>query len=76
MHPWFSSVNWDKLYRKEIDAPFKPFVVGPEDTRNIDKMFLNETAKDTPIVSNMSPTTKQNNHFEQFTYVADNQSKD
>jgi p70 ribosomal S6 kinase len=52
-HPWFQTISWDKLSKKEIPPPFKPFVIGPEDTRNIDKMFLNETAKDTPVVSNM-----------------------
>jgi serine/threonine protein kinase len=68
-HPWFASIGWEKLYKKEIDPPFKPFVIGPEDTRNIDKMFLQETAKDTPVVNGMSPNTKMNAHFEQFTYV-------
>ena len=55
--------------KKQVTAPFKPFVTGPEDTRNIDKMFLNEAAKETPAEnSNMSPTTKQINHFDEFTY--------
>jgi hypothetical protein len=53
VHPWFREIDWEKLYRKEIAPPFKPFTTGPEDTRNIDKMFLNETAKDTPVVSMM-----------------------
>ena len=69
-HPFFHMIDWEKLLNKEIDPSFKPYVTGPEDTRNIDKMFLNETAKDTPMVSNLSPTAKQKNHFEQFTYVA------
>jgi serine/threonine protein kinase len=47
-HPWFSKINWDKLMAKKIEPPFKPAVTGPSDTRNIDKMFLNEPAKDTP----------------------------
>jgi serine/threonine protein kinase len=47
-HPWFRNIDWDKLYKKEVPAPFKPYLVGPEDLRNIDKVFLNEPAKDTP----------------------------
>jgi len=35
-------------------------------------MFLNETAKDTPAVSNLSPNARQQNHFEEFTYAAGN----
>jgi len=23
-HPWFNTINWDKLYRKELQPPFKP----------------------------------------------------
>jgi len=34
--------------KKQMEPPFKPFVTGPEDTRNIDKMFTNETPKETP----------------------------
>lgn len=51
--PWFKDTNWKKMEEKSIPPPFKPFVTNAEDTRNIDKMFLNETAKDTPVVSNM-----------------------
>ena len=69
-HPWFSHIDWAKLLNKEIQAPFKPYVSGPEDTRNIDKIFLNETAKDTPQVSQLSPNAKQKTHFDQFTYAA------
>ena len=58
-HPFFSKVDWHKLLNKEIPPPFKPTVSGPEDTRNIDKMFLDETAKDTPAVSNLSPNAKK-----------------
>lgn len=54
-HPWFAKVEWDKLLAKQITPPFKPYVSSAEDTRNIDKMFLNESAKETPGTSNLSP---------------------
>jgi serine/threonine protein kinase len=47
-HPWFAKLDWDNLMKKTIEPPFKPYVSGPDDTRNIDKMFLNEPAKETP----------------------------
>jgi serine/threonine protein kinase len=43
-HPWFKNIDWEKLSKKEVTAPFKPYVSGPEDLRNIDKLFTNEPA--------------------------------
>lgn len=64
-HPWFAKIDWEKLSKKTLDPPFKPYVSGPEDTRNIDKMFTSETPKETPgQQANFSPNAKQNNHFE------------
>ena len=53
-----------------MEAPFKPVISGPEDTRNIDKMFTNETPKETPGNNAFSPNAKKANHFEAFTYAA------
>jgi len=69
-HAWFAKIDWDKLMRKEIEAPFKPFVSGPEDTRNIDKMFTNEAPTETPTQTALTGNAKNDNHFEQFTYAA------
>jgi len=75
-HPFFTGIDWDKLMAREIEPTFKPFVTGPEDTRNIDKIFLDETARDTPAVSALSPNAKKNHHFDQFTYVASQKADD
>jgi serine/threonine protein kinase len=63
-HPWFKNIDWEKLNRKEITPPFKPYVTGPEDLRNIDKIFLNEPAKDTPSQGIMSSVEKKKAHFD------------
>lgn len=42
-HPWFSKINWKALEDKKIVPPFKPDVYGEDDTRNIDRIFLQET---------------------------------
>ena len=68
-HPFFSSVDWGKLMRKEVKPPFKPKLKGEEDTRNIDKMFTGETVKDTPIDTKLSSTQKRKYYFDQFTYT-------
>ena len=51
-HPWFAKIDWAKLMQKQLEPPFKPYVSGPEDTRNIDKMFTNETPMETPAPMN------------------------
>jgi len=41
-HPWFSTIDWDKLMKLEIVPPFKPNVKSVDDTSQIDDDFLNE----------------------------------
>lgn len=35
-HPWFRDIDFEKLYRRELEAPIKPTLSGPADTRNFD----------------------------------------
>lgn len=63
-HAWFAKIDWDKLMKKEIEAPFKPYVTGPEDTRNIDKMFTNEAPTETPTQTTLTGNAKNENHFD------------
>lgn len=67
-HPFFAELDWEKMERKEIEPPFKPSVNGPEDTRQIDKLFTNETAKETPVFDKVTATQKEKGHFDEFTY--------
>lgn len=41
-HTFFREINWKDLREKKLTPPFKPTVSGPDDTRNIDKMFTSE----------------------------------
>lgn len=50
--------------------PYKPVVSGPEDIRNIDKMFLDEKVKETPDQS-MTGSEKNKTNFKGFTYNQD-----
>lgn len=43
-HAWFSEVSWDRLARKDIDAPYTPPVKGKGDTRLFDR-YPEETEK-------------------------------
>lgn len=44
-HPWFSEVTWDRLQRKDIDAPYTPPVkAGAGDASQFDR-YPEETEK-------------------------------
>mmetsp|Transcript_18003 Transcript_18003/g.58771 ORF Transcript_18003/g.58771 Transcript_18003/m.58771 type:complete len:960 (-) Transcript_18003:2139-5018(-) len=36
-HPWFSGLDWDKLYKQEIKAPWVPEIKDSMDARNFDE---------------------------------------
>jgi len=36
-HPWFKNIDWDRLYRREVNGPIVPHLRGPADTRNFDE---------------------------------------
>ncbi|KAJ7079873.1 kinase-like domain-containing protein [Mycena crocata] len=38
-HPFFSSINWAALARKQVTPPFKPVVESEESTANFDEIF-------------------------------------
>ena len=46
--PWFASIDWEKLFNKQVVPPFKPVVKGAEDVENVDSEFLQELPTVTP----------------------------
>jgi len=70
-HPYFSDIDWEKLYSKNITPPFIPPVKSDNDTSQVDPTFTSEAPTLTYAGdSNLSNTLQQN--FSGFTYVADN----
>eukprot|EP01083_Nonionella_stella_P261025 889321_1 len=67
-HPFFNNINWNKLYNREINAPYKPNVKGNDKSvpQCFDDIFLNETPKDTPAVA---PTLKVNDKHDGKPFV-------
>jgi len=58
-HPYYEGFDWDKLYRKEIDIPFKPTVAGKDDSSNFDPTFTSE-----PVVDSLAgPNSLANVRF-------------
>ena len=41
-HPYFNGIDWDVLYRKEYDPPYKPKVTNEMDLRHIDPAFTQD----------------------------------
>jgi hypothetical protein len=67
-HAFFNGLDWDKLFKREIDMPFKPEVHSVDDTSQIDPMFTSERAEDSLVEhSGVMPAEAT---FEGFTFVA------
>jgi serum/glucocorticoid-regulated kinase 2 len=60
--------DWDKVYRKEVDAPFKPKVKGIEDTSNFDDEFLREPVVDSVVAGSALDQTAD---FQNFSFNPD-----
>ncbi|XP_018604860.1 ribosomal protein S6 kinase alpha-2 [Scleropages formosus] len=68
-HHFFATIDWNKLYRKEIKPPFKPAVGRPEDTFHFDPEFTSRTPTDSPGVP---PSANAHQLFRGFSFVAAN----
>ncbi|NWU99146.1 KS6A2 kinase, partial [Upupa epops] len=68
-HPFFVTIDWNKLYRREIKPPFKPAVGRPEDTFHFDPEFTSRTPTDSPGVP---PSANAHHLFRGFSFVASN----
>jgi len=70
-HPFFDTIDWNKMLKKELKAPFKPQILhGKLDTSNFDDEFKQETPRDTPVMQ--SSLSRQNSKmFPDFSYTQD-----
>ncbi|XP_027722475.1 ribosomal protein S6 kinase alpha-3 isoform X2 [Vombatus ursinus] len=66
-HSFFSTIDWNKLYRREILPPFKPATGRPEDTFYFDPEFTAKTPKDSPGIP---PSANAHQLFRGFSFVA------
>jgi len=65
-HPFFESIDWDKLLKKEVLPPFQPTVV-QDDAFYFDTEYTSRTPKDSPAVPASAATHEL---FRGFSYVA------
>ncbi|XP_017330161.1 ribosomal protein S6 kinase alpha-6 isoform X3 [Ictalurus punctatus] len=66
-HTFFSTIDWNKLYRCELQPPFKPAAGNPDDTFCFDPEFTAKTPKDSPGIP---PSANAHQLFKGFSFVA------
>lgn len=67
-HPFFKMQNWEQVYARQLEAPFKPEIENEEDVSLFDTRFTKMTPVDSPCETNFS--LNGDNPFVGFTYVA------
>jgi len=59
-HPFFKTLSWEKLMKKEIDPPYKPKTKSSTDTNNFDSTFTSEPVVDSVVApSTLSSTVSE-----------------
>ncbi|XP_030624528.1 ribosomal protein S6 kinase alpha-3 isoform X3 [Chanos chanos] len=66
-HQFYATIDWNKLFRREIQPPFKPAAGRPDDTFYFDPEFTAKTPKDSPGVP---PSANAHQLFRGFSFVA------
>ncbi|XP_019715328.1 protein kinase C delta type-like [Hippocampus comes] len=66
--PFFKSVNWSALERREVEPPFKPKVKSPSDCSNFDREFLSEKPRLSHVDKNLIDSMDQS-AFSGFSFV-------
>ncbi|KAG7314979.1 hypothetical protein KOW79_022282 [Hemibagrus wyckioides] len=66
-HQFFATIDWNKLFRREVKPPFKPAIGRPDDTVYFDSEFTAKTPRDSPGVP---PSANAHQLFRGFSFVA------
>ncbi|KAK3744812.1 hypothetical protein QZH41_008982, partial [Actinostola sp. cb2023] len=66
-HEFFSNIDWEKLYKREIKPPFKPAAGRADDAFYFDPEFTSKTPQDSPAIP---PSATCHQLFRGFSYVA------
>ena len=68
-HRFFRHINWNDLFMKKIEPPFKIIIKGNDDVSQFDTRFTKLTPIDSPVDTKISASADMN--FKGFTYVAE-----
>jgi len=69
-HPWFKSIDWEKLERMEITPPYIPPVKSADDVTHIDEEFLREDVNEAEDEEQPKGPVKSDD-FINFTFAAE-----
>jgi len=67
-HPWFSDIDWVRLYNKQLEPPFKPHLKDASDTRYFDTEVTSEDPNVPLVNKKFSQMTLQDDPFEDFSF--------
>ncbi|TYZ65868.1 hypothetical protein PybrP1_005601 [[Pythium] brassicae (nom. inval.)] len=66
-HPFFAATDWEQLYRRDVDVPFRPIVRRDGETSNVPEFFKRQDAVDS-VVAESVPLGKSH-VFQDFSYA-------
>jgi len=67
-HPFFRQYNWENVYNRMYEPPYKPTLKNEEDVSQFDTKFTKQAPIDSPVDSTLSESANQ--VFLGFTYIA------
>ena len=68
-HPFFSQIDWSRLYNKELETPFRPSVSSDTDTCYFEAEFTGENVQLTPPdAKTRLELTNEINYFDKFSF--------
>jgi len=65
-HPWFKDIDWDLLYQKKIEPPFKPRIAGDNFLDNFDEEFTKEDPINSYVGTDQSLLSQYQKDFADF----------
>jgi protein kinase N len=69
--PFFKHINWDRLYKRDVEPPFIPTVSSRFDVSNFDTEFTDEDPVLSPSKSTRNLSNREQKLFRGFEYSSE-----